>query len=76
MGRNRKYKSKDELKCANNEKVKRFYWKNKTELDMRAKAYYWRKKIKECLENGNKDEAEKILQKALSKNIDEQYLIL
>jgi len=76
MGRRKKYFSDEERKIANNEKVKQFYWRNKDELDIKAKTYYWRKKIIKCLEFGNKEEAELIRQKAIHKGIDEQFLII
>lgn len=76
MGRRKRYFSDEERKIANNEKVKQFYWRNKTKLDNNAKAYYWRKKIANSLVSGSKEDAEIIKQKAIQKGIDEQFLII
>lgn len=76
MGRRKKYFNDEERKIANNEKVKQFYWRNKDKLDNKAKAYYWRKKIANSLVSGRREDAEAIKQKAISKGIDEQFLII
>lgn len=74
MGRRKKYFSDLEKKEANNKKVKEFYWNNKDKLDSNAKAYYWKKKIKNLLEIGNTDGATKMLERAISKGIDRDKL--
>jgi len=76
MGRRKKYFNDAERKIANNEKVKQFYWRNKDRLDVKAKAYYWKKKILNALASGNTDAAEIIKQKAIQKGIEEQFLII
>ena len=45
MGRKLKYKTPEEKKEANNQKVKVFYWKNKRRLDLEANIRYWKKKL-------------------------------
>ena len=44
MGRRKKYFTESEKKEANRQKVKEYYYRNKAQLDERAKDYYWLKK--------------------------------
>ena len=44
MGRRKKYFTESEKKEANRQKVKEYYYRNKAQLDERAKEYYWLKK--------------------------------
>lgn len=44
MGRRKKYFTESEKKEANRQKVKEYYYRNKAQLDARAKEYYWLKK--------------------------------
>ena len=74
MGRRRKYFNDTEKKDANNKKVKEFYWKNKEVLDVKARAYYWRKKIKKLLDSNNTEDAVKVLELAVSKGVDRDKL--
>ncbi len=76
MGRRKKYFTEEEKQHANNEKVKQFYWRNKENLDGKAKAYYWRKKIQDLIDSGKLDDIEKIKQKAIQKGIPAELLII
>lgn len=76
MGRRRKYHTDVDRQKANNEKVKQFYWRNKSKLDEKAKAYYWRKKIEVLINSGSLEEAEEVRQKAITKGVEKELLII
>lgn len=76
MGRRKIYFSDVEKRMANNEKVKKFYWRNKEKLDNAAKVYYWKKKIKKYLSEGLIDMAEKAREIAIERGVEEHYLII
>ena len=69
MGRRKKYITEEQKKTANNEKVKDFYWHNKEIMDLKAKAYYWKKKIKIHIENDNIIDAKLVIEKAVNSGI-------
>lgn len=70
MGRRKKYVTEEQRKEANNIKVKNFYWQNKSSLDDKARAYYWRKKIQNMrLNNDPIEEIEAVVNKAIKLGI-------
>lgn len=46
MGRLKKYKTEEELKEANRQKSKRYYWRNKEKVDKRILEKYYENKRK------------------------------
>lgn len=63
MGRHKKYKTDEERKAANNEKVKRFYWANKEECDRKARERYHRKKFENpIIENPPDDLPDEVIE--------------
>lgn len=76
MGRKKKYFTDEEKRKANNDKVKSFYRKNKSVLDAKSRANYWRNKIKKCIKDGDLNKAKLTLNKALLKGIKKEFLKL